>query len=1093
MTTTIVNMMQSILGARVFSQRLGHLLALAMGTLSLLRAQGVQATNVGAVDQNGEIPVVISPFEVRGDRQGYYSANTMAGTRLNSKVEDLAASLTVVTKAQMADFAALDINDIFLYEAGTEGTGTFTDFAVDRNGAPIDNTQLDPNNANRVRGLGPANISFGNYETSGRVPIDPSNIDAVEISRGPNANIFGLGGAAGTVNLQPSSANLTRNRSEFSVRFDSFDGYRTGLDLNRVLRKNILAIRGSAVFQHDGFVRKPSGTDTTRLNGMVKYQPFKFTTLKASYSYYKISGNRPNTSTPRDAITGWLNAGSPTWNPVTSRVTLNGVPSAGTFSISTIPSYFSNSAGTGRSNSTMFVNGNGAVGFWGITQATTSTTPASRDQSVFLVNTAPEDVRTNQPLFSSAPSISNRAIYDWSQVNLAAVNRLRDRTLTGNVEAEQIFLNTRQQTLALQVGFLREDSQRYRRDLVGRADSQGASGNLVMDVNERLPDGTVNPFFLRPFIGVWRPLTQDQPYRRETYRAQLAYKLDLRSEKGALHWLGLHQFSTYAEYKDTQRRQIAYRDVIVDGHAWLAPGFNRASSSTIPTISYFRYYVGDNVGSNADYGPAPFAPGQYDYRWGNALTGAIRTEPSVIGPAYVDTDTAGNSNLWNILKTKGAVAQSFLLQDRMVTTFGLREDRNYNRTGVTPTIQPDGITISQADINRWAPGDWAYNSGKTKTAGVVVKPLRWLSLHTNTSDSFQPSSPAVDLHLQKVPDPTGKGRDYGFGLNLLDGKLVVRVTRYDTKQFNARDSQSTTLATRARGLDFDTSNRAQTPFNLVPLATTWVTNAARVKGQTLTQDQINSQVATLTGLDPSYLANLNPTLAEVDNVRSKGTEFELNYNPTNFWTAKLNLTEQESSTSAIAPGLSGWVAERLTVWQKLIDPELNVPWFTNRYGNLASASDFLAASVTAPLNLAKATEGKSRPQIRKYRVNLLNSYRLAGLTEHPMLKRFSVGGALRWEDKGAIGYYGVQQLPAQITDLDPNRPIYDKARWYADAFVAYRMRLFSEKIGATLQLNVRNLQEGGRLQAISAYPNGRPSAFRIVDPRQFIFTATFDL
>jgi len=48
-------------------------------------------------------------------------------------------------------------------------------------------------------------------------------------------------------------------------------------------------------------------------------------------------------------------------------------------------------------------------------------------------------------------------------------------------------------------------------------------------------------------------------------------------------------------------------------------------------------------------------------------------------------------------------------------------------------------------------------------------------------------------------------------------------------------------------------------------------------------------------------------------------------------------------------------------------------------------------------------------------------------------------------------------------------------------------------VGLTLQLNVRNLQEGGRLQAISAYPNGRPGAFRIVDPRQFILTATFDL
>jgi outer membrane receptor protein involved in Fe transport len=33
------------------------------------------------------------------------------------------------------------------------------------------------------------------------VPIDPINIDAVEISRGPNSNIFGLGQGSGTVNI----------------------------------------------------------------------------------------------------------------------------------------------------------------------------------------------------------------------------------------------------------------------------------------------------------------------------------------------------------------------------------------------------------------------------------------------------------------------------------------------------------------------------------------------------------------------------------------------------------------------------------------------------------------------------------------------------------------------------------------------------------------------------------------------------------------------------------------------------------------------------------------------------------------------------
>ncbi|MFM9079022.1 MAG: TonB-dependent receptor plug domain-containing protein, partial [Opitutaceae bacterium] len=221
--------------------------------------------------------IVLSPFEVSGSGRGYYASNTMSGTRLNSRVEDLASSITVITKEQMTDFALLNLNDIFLYEAGTEGIGTYTEFAVDRNGSPTDNS-LNPNGSNRVRGVGAANISFGNFETSGRMPLDPSVLDAVEISRGPNSTVFGLGNASGTVNMAPASANLSRDRTQASVRVDSFDGGRTSLDLNRVLRPNVLALRPSAGYQRDGYTRKPAGTDTRRLNGMVRYQPFRGTT-----------------------------------------------------------------------------------------------------------------------------------------------------------------------------------------------------------------------------------------------------------------------------------------------------------------------------------------------------------------------------------------------------------------------------------------------------------------------------------------------------------------------------------------------------------------------------------------------------------------------------------------------------------------------------------------------------------------------------------------------------------------------------------------------------------------------------------------------
>ena len=102
------------------------------------------------------------------DTKGYYSSNTMSGTRFNAKIEDLASSIQVVTKEQMSDFAMLDINDVFAYAANTEGTHDYTDFEIDANGAVSDNVQLNPTGANRVRGMSPANISMGNTEMMGQ-------------------------------------------------------------------------------------------------------------------------------------------------------------------------------------------------------------------------------------------------------------------------------------------------------------------------------------------------------------------------------------------------------------------------------------------------------------------------------------------------------------------------------------------------------------------------------------------------------------------------------------------------------------------------------------------------------------------------------------------------------------------------------------------------------------------------------------------------------------------------------------------------------------------------------------------------------------
>lgn len=1105
----------------------------------------------------GEAPagneiVALSPFEVVSDNKGYYGANTMSGTRFNSKLEDLAASITVVTKEQMQDFAMLDINDVFLYTASTEGTGTYTDFTVDRNGSVSDNVQLNPAQANRMRGIGAANVSLGNFETQGRVPVDPIGIDGVEVSRGPNASVFGLGNPSGTVNLVPSSANLNRDRSQAQFRVDSYEGYRTSLDVNRVLKKGVLAVRATGVYQHEGFIRKPSGVDTERYSGMVKYLPFKSTSLTGSVSYYHSYGNRPNFSPPRDSISYWIQSGRPTWDPVTQQVHLNGA-TVGTFTAATYngPDYFNNSF-TGSNHSYLFIDRSG-IGLFSapstfsntavLAGATTAGPTSGAQGTHFNATSSAAGVSlgrfTAQPLFTTTPTIRNKSIYDWTDVNIASVNRAWDRTLTSSIQLDHLFFNTPRQTLALQVGALREDSQRFQRNYIGIANDNGQSGQLQIDINERLLDGTANPYFLRPFIGQDQPRTTYQPAKWDTYRAQLAYKLDLTREKGWMKWLGAHQFSGYDEYKYRVIRRYSFREAILDNQTWIPAGQSRANQGAITggpiaalaiTRSYLRYYVGDNKGNNVDYGPGDLQPGSYPFVWGNAATGVFRRDPTQVGLAAVTDSTGGGSNSKTILKTLGGVVQSRFLNDRVVTTFGLREDEQYQKAGSTPQLlNADGTTFNYDSLNHWAAGDYKYNTGKTKQAGAVVRPFRGLSflknvddagsaghfvagllhglsLTYNKADSFTPQDPRTDVFLRPLANPSGQGKEYGFALNMLDGKFVLRVNKYDTKQLNKSGGDAGTIAQRVTRIDL-TSTAA---FLLATQATAWVT----AQNPGFTPAQVQAEVARQIGVPTAQQnaivqAFAAGTISSTQDITAKGTEIELNYNPARFWTVAGSITETKSINSNVSTDINEWVAQRMPIWTTIEDPRFpdatrpgrNELWWNHNYGGSQTAAQNYATFVQTPFSVVRQLDGKSNPQIRQYAARVSTNVQLSGLTEHRILKRFNVGGAIRWEDRGAIGYYGKQKLPAVITELDASNPIYDKSNigggwrgnYYFDAFVGYKTRLWANKVGANFQLNVRNIQENGHLQAIGAFPDGTPHSYRIVDPRQFILQATFDL
>ena len=165
--------------------------------------------------------------------------------------------------------------------------------------------------------------------------------------------------------------------------------------------------------------------------------------------------------------------------------------------------------------------------------------------------------------------ISDQGIYDWSEINLNAPNRFLDQTETSRITVDQVLFDTGRQSLAAQFGWFREDSERSTRYIMADGATNGPTGQLVLDINERLLDGSANPFFMRPFLQQVDPRPMHAPLRHDTYRGQFAYKVDFTAQHDWRRWLGAHSFVGYTEYKDKVQRTYRFFEAMMGEQPWM--------------------------------------------------------------------------------------------------------------------------------------------------------------------------------------------------------------------------------------------------------------------------------------------------------------------------------------------------------------------------------------------------------------------------------------------------------------------------------------------------------------------------------------------
>ncbi len=699
-------------------------LALGVSLSFLLSASGLAqvATPSSTSDpetKKKEEVVTLSPFVVDATKdEGYRATSTLAGSRINTPLKDVAQSITVVTKEFLTDLSAVNVNDILSYTAGTEGSRDFTSATVSL-GRPSDGVASNFNNSNRIRGLAAADYTRDYFYTIGTYNgFDSYNLDEVTINRGPNSILAGLGSPAGIINFSPQLAGLAQNHNQVSLRYGSWGDFRATLNSNVVVKQDVLAFRVAAAHSDVGYKQEPSYKKDNRLYFTGTYQPWSKTTIRAGYETQNVKANNPNTLTPEDGITQWIAAGKPIFDSA------SGQPAAPQltqdFTNSQVVIYNASGAREGSYNINYNTPADRGYDFF---QATKSGATAYRLNDSDYINLAGVNLNPSLDKYRKYKafnfSIDQEIVHDLN-ANFAYVNE--------KVDAEYLNL--------------------FR------------SGYAVysVDVNARLPGGAPNPHVGETFMQFGGLDNKNTDHNtNEVWRGTLTYNLDLNKYN---KWLGRYVLTGFTEKRRTETEHWQYNAKDV-------------ANPTVENINY-RYYLGGNAGNGYRAQTVPQHPGLVSGVTPNIYfdSGSGTFKTNTLDAFYaLKSDSKSLRNL----KTSAVVVQGYLWQDRIVPMIGFRrdEDETSSAASVNNTASPGvvGPAGPYGPVNKF--------SKSTKTYGVVFHALKWLSFHYNHAENFIPNAGAVDMLLNPTPSPTGLTKEYGFSVRLLDDKLNAKLNWFE--------------------------------------------------------------------------------------------------------------------------------------------------------------------------------------------------------------------------------------------------------------------------------------------------------------------------
>ncbi len=695
--------------------------------------------------------VLLSPFVVKAEEEESFTTNeTLAGTRVRTNLADLATSITVVTKKFLRDTAIYSNQELLNYTPNTQVSGIGGNFSGFAGQKAVNESQklVNPSNNNRVRGLDAADNTRDFFLTD--IPWDRFNVGRIDIQRGPNSILFGVGSPAGIINAGINDAAYKRAYRVENV-VDEYGSLRDSLDFNQVLLQDKLAIRVAYLEDRKKFEQKQAYNDQSRLYAALRYDPNLFgesnhTTVRIKFEDGKVKSNNPRIIPPNDTITPWFNN---TYNKVTVNT---GTPGNGYLS-STSPAIKLLRPGgvaslqgvtSGPDVKSYFSDGNSVPNL--VIAGSISGGPGWIGQAIrpLAMPTYSQYAAANLPggSFYQDKVLTDSSVFDFFK-NLLDGNNKREwqNWKATNVDLQQTFFGDK---LAFDFTYDRQDYTGGQSTLL--------TGNyyaIGVEVNEILPDGSANRNLGRPYVAGSDGLGNNY-YNTLRQNKRGIVTADLKAEdyfgKNWLSYiLGRNVFTGLANVDEKDYRMVQW-----------------AEHATTPDLI------------NMYYGTAPNVP--------NSITGNRAFDwVYYLGPSMQSAGTARGANLSNISMRLSPAGSS------VVRYFdGTWKTQPGASDYVNPTAQ-----YTYTD----------YNTGQSVTGTQVDNPANYIGWRNGPVNWLSASNPA-DFPSLVIGGNRQNYRDISQGLTwqgyLLGGDLVPtfgwrkdRVINYDT---NALADRVTSIA-----------------------------------------------------------------------------------------------------------------------------------------------------------------------------------------------------------------------------------------------------------------------------------------------------------